>query len=503
MSVDGTVGRSDSSGGMTAGSVRPPAEWPGRVLLLSAVAFWWGAVVAPQLVSLAFPELLGSSAIPWHLNPNTEGSVANAISAAALLAVGILACVNALRSFGSAQDRPFGWFGKLTAGRLGTQDAVHGWIAVAGWAALAATATFLAWEEMSEFKAAAGMSALGDTLLGAAYRSSFWPVLVSPLILVFVLAMGVFVRKGIPSTSSGRQVRALLVLGLAAWLLAVAHEASYVLVFEDKAQVWERLLEETLEFGGTLVIGLGAAIALRGPATGVFGRRRLLKLLAGSMAAVAVLAVIAAVAYRTSLTDARAPTHVGTFYVTLNDEESLVQELGALPAPPGRLELRVANHDPQGRSGTMLWRVMEAGEGGSGRIFREGRLDVPAGEYPSWRSIIGFPRLAEAEGRPLAVQLVAEVEPEAHLRVGAAKTNRHEDRRLWIRGIQAWPDQNIEFITYMATEPTLGKLRDMWRVFTSDWRWLALLADAAIATTLIIFIPALLVTAALPRRSLP
>ena len=53
------------------------AEQP---LVVSAVIFWWGGVVAPHLISLVFPELLPPDAIPDHLNPNSEGTVANAIS---------------------------------------------------------------------------------------------------------------------------------------------------------------------------------------------------------------------------------------------------------------------------------------------------------------------------------------------------------------------------------------------------------------------------------------
>ena len=184
------------------------------------------------------------------------------------------------------------------------------------------------------------------------------------------------------------------------------------------------------------------------------------------------------------------------------EEHSLVQELGVLPAPPARIHLRVANHDPQGRPGTMIWRVMEAGERGEGRILREGRMEVPAGERPKWLSI-DFPPLTYIEGRRLTMQLVADVEPEAQLRIGATKTNRYEDGRLWVNGELTWPDQNIEFRVYMAAEPVWSKLRDKWRVFTSDWSWPVLAVDGAIGMTLITFIPVLLVTAALPRRRSP
>ena len=69
------------SRGMTASPVRRRAQWTSGVLLLGAVAFWWGLIVVPRLVSLAFPELLSPDTIPRHLNPDQEGTVANAVSA--------------------------------------------------------------------------------------------------------------------------------------------------------------------------------------------------------------------------------------------------------------------------------------------------------------------------------------------------------------------------------------------------------------------------------------
>ena len=85
--------------------------------------------------------------------------------------------------------------------------------------------------------------------------------------------------------------------------------------------------------------------------------------------------------------------------------------------------------------------------------------------------------------------------------VGATKTNRYQDGRLWINGELTWPDQNIEFAAYPAPELIRSNLWPMLRALTSDWRWPVLAADVAIAMALITFIPLLLVTAALPRRS--
>ena len=473
---------------MTPSQMRRLADRTGRALLLGAVAFLWGLIVVPRLVSLALPDLLSLDAIPRHLDPDSEGNLANVVSATALLIVGILAFANAVASHRRAV----------------------GWIAAGGWAVLAVTAVYLAWEEVSEFHAD-GTRALDETLLGAAYRSNLWPVLLSPLIVTFVLAMAVFVHKGL----CDRKVRALLILGLTAWLLAVVQEVGYT----SKAGLLARLLEEALEFGGTLVIGLSAATALRGvgcASTGSaqaslgtgrqFGGRFPLTVwwmaVMTIVACVVTIGVVAAVVQRAPLADARALTIVGNFYTRLTDEHSLVQELGALRAPPARIDLRVANRDPQGRPGIMLWRVTEAGEGGSGRILREGRMEVPAGERPEWLSI-DFPPLTYIEGQRLTMQLVANVEPEAHLTVGATKTNRYDDGRLWVNGELTWPDQNIEFIVYMAPEPIWSKLRDKWRVFTSDWSWPILALDGAIGMTLITFIPVLLVTAALPRRGSP
>ena len=472
------------------------AEWTGRIVLLGAVAFWWGAIVVPRLVSLTFPELLPPDAIPRDLDPDNEGSLANAVSGISLLVTALLALANAIVSYRGAR-------------RLFDRPRTEDWIAAAGWTALAVTAAYLAWEEVSEFHTE-GARALGETMLGAAYRSTLWPVVFSPLIAAFVLAMAVFVGKGLPSTRSGREVRALLILGLAAWLLAVAQELGHTV----RASLLTRLLEEALEFGGTLVIGLSAAMALRGAASasGIFGDRGRFRFTVWRMAAVAIVACVAALGvvasdlYRAPLADARARTHVGAFHLLLPDsavgEHSVVQELGALPAPLARIDLRVANHDPEGRPGTLIWRVMEADGRGSGRILREGRVEVAAAEQ-LMRERIDFPPLVEAEGRPLALQLVAELGPGGRLRIGATKTNRYEDGRLWVNGAPAWPDQNIEFAAYMAAEPTRAKLRNMWSTFASDWRWPALAVDGIIGMTLITFIPALLVTAALPRRGSP
>ena len=126
---------------------------------MGAAAFWWGVIVVPRLVSLGFPELLPPSPILRHLNPDNEGIVVNTVSAGALLTVAMLVFVNALRLFGRLRAHDVRRSNAVRIfDRLGSQD----WIAAGGWTVLAVTATFLAWEEIAEFKLAAGMWDLGN-----------------------------------------------------------------------------------------------------------------------------------------------------------------------------------------------------------------------------------------------------------------------------------------------------------------------------------------------------
>ena len=456
------------------------AEWAGRVLLLGAVAFWWGAIVLPRLVSLTFPELLSPDAVPPHLNPDREGSLANTVSAIFLLITALLALGNA-----------------VVSRRRGA-----GLIAVGGWTALAVMTASVAWEEKADFKGgfapAAGRWLFGELWSNTSVIESAW-VLMSPLIMTFVVAMWFLIHKGL----STRAVRAPLILGLTAWLLAIVYdEGAHKIALLGWTKTLSVLLEETLEFSGTLIIGLAAALSLskgrgRELAPGVFGGRRLLRLALGSMAVVAVLGGFvvsgAASTYREQLVDTRGL--VG-FNVSLANEQSLVQEIGVVSAPMASLKLRVTSRDSQDRSGVILWRVREAGVGGSGPILREGRMEVAAGIHPRWENI-DFPLLVEAEGRPLAVQLIAEVEPEAHLRIGGTKTNRLEHLQFWINGMKTWPDQNLELVAYGPGELTRSKFQAIWSHFT--WSWPALAGAAIVGLWIITFIPALLVTVARQR----
>ncbi len=455
----------------------------GRLLLAGGVAFWWGGVVAPRFLSLLSPARLPPEAIPRHLNPEFEGTVANMVSAGALLAVALLALANVVVS----------------------RRRAAGWTAVGGWAALAVTAAYLAWEEISDFHAT-GLAGLERSVFGAglldAMGQNLWVLLLSPLIVLFGLAMGVLLRRELRAPV----VRVPFVLGLTAWLLVLAHEASYAFVFEGRANVLGVVLEETLEFSGALLIGLSAAIAVRRggasqPLAGIPSVRYLRRLAIASIVAVAVLGgVVVAFVFRAPVVDARTPVHSDTFEISLRDGEALVQELRMPADPLGVFRLRLANRDPGGRSGGAAVRVVAAGT--PGLLLAGGRVEFPAGTSPMWRSVY-IPTLAEAEGRPLAVWVIADIPPEAELRIGATQTNRYPSGRLWINGALAWPDQDLEFVAYSAAAPTPSKFEALWRLIASDWRWPVLAVDVAIALTLVTLTPALVLASAMPRGRSP
>ena len=205
----------------------------GLLTLLSAVVFWWGGVVGPQIFALIFPQLLPLDAIPDDLNPNLDGTLANMVSTAAFLVVAFLSCVN---------------------GAIGYHRK-SGWVVVGGWIVLALTLTFLAVEDLD------AVISRGQNIIPVGGYQVHWMLLVSPLILAFLLAMFVFIREG---RLSG-EVRALLTLGIVVWLPALLLDLGPG--FSNHRFIWLTAmgtqLEETLEFGGALLFGLSAMIALR------------------------------------------------------------------------------------------------------------------------------------------------------------------------------------------------------------------------------------------------
>ena len=457
-------------------------RWGGRLLLLSAVTFWWGAIVVPRLVSLVFPQALSPDAIPWHLDPDQDGSAANAVSAAALATAAILAFVIAAMSRRQAA----------------------GWIAVGGWTTLAITTAFLAWEEIFDFHAT-GLTGVARSVFGGevveALGTYVWVMLLSPLIAAFLIGMWAFVRHG-PLTPA---IRTPFMLGLAAWLLAVIFEAIVPIVAKYRPHGLLFLVEETLEFSGALLFGLSAANALRGdrghhllPLTvGSISSRWRVPLL-GSITVVAVLGSLAVVfAFRAPLIDMGAVTHFDTFELRLRAQEAVVQELRMPADPVGRIDLQLVQHDPNGRAGVAAVRIsdLESPE----RILAVGSVEVPTGDGVEWRSIDLLPPVAEPEGQRLAVSVIADIEPEAELRLRATATNQYAEGALWINGVLGDPRFDLEFAVFGAAEPTGSKAEAVWRSFTSDWRLPMLLAIAALGLTLITFFPVALVTAAWRR----
>ncbi len=459
---------------------RPRAGWVGRLLLLGAVLFWWGGVVVPNLVSLAFPGWLAPESIPRDLNPDIdyEGRLANRASTAALLVLGVLAMLAAVVSRGRGEGR----------------------IAVGGWAVLSGTALVLGWEETTEVHSTI-VPAIGSRLLGVDLIASagpyVWVLLVSPLIAAFAILMGIFWVRGLRT----RSVRAPFALGLAVWLFALLCEAVTLAVFRGRASDLMVVMEETLEFGGTLLIALSAAAALArsNPFGDTFSERQIKRVTIGSTLAVLTVGVLfAGLAYRVPLVDSRATAGHVTYWVSLETEQSLAQ---GFPMPAGAvsgLSVPLANRDPERRSGEAIWRVLEGFDSGQGRVLREGRVEVPAGDLPAWIDI-DVPLLTADEGRQVFLQVVADVEPTASLRVGMVKGDRFKDGRLWVNGELTWPDQDLEFVAHGAAEPTRSKAQSLWRLVTSDWPWPVAVATAAVALTTVTLVPVLLIAAIWPR----
>lgn len=444
-------------------AVRQVVGWTARLLLLGAIVFWWGGYVATHLFSLAFPDLLP----PWdptlgRLDADSEGTIANTVSAVTLATVTGLA---------------------LAAAAVGFRRSA-GWITVGGWAALALTTATLTYIELL-------VSKRGGPILVVDYADDLglpWPVVASPLVVAFMLAMWLFVRRGLVT----RAGRAPLTLGIACWAFALLNDALEAGLLAARASALAHVLEETLEFSGALLIGLSAVIVLRHgrpPPYHLFaGRWR--RSLAASFAALAVLGGLAVVfLFRAPLVEAPAPyTRAGAFDVTLTRHEAVVQEIRMPATPVHRLRLLLSNCQSSGHPGTIA--VRAAPTDTPDRILAEGSVQVPAGDCPRWHDVELLPPLTAAEGQRLALQVSAVVAPGAELRVGATKGDRYRDGRLWVNGALAWPDQNLEFVAYSAPEPTWSKLLGIGRL---------LAADLGIALTVITLIPTLLLASIRPR----
>ena len=447
------------------------------MLLLCAVAFWWGGYVAPQLLSLAFPSLLPPDNLLVQLDPEIEHGFANAASAATLLSVALLSAANA-----------------IVGGRRRT-----GRVAVGGWTMLATTAALVAVDEIADIHNYA-LIAVRRLVFGAELASAGWAAIamLSPILAALALAMWIFVSRGLRSAA----VRRPLVLGIGAWLLAAAFDATQSTLHKGQSHVLGSVVEEMLEISGALLILLGAVISLRGTAASrpplrvLGGHWR--KPLIGSAAVVAVCGSLAiAYAFRVLLIDAQG-IYPNAFELRLGAHEAVIQEVRMPAYPIGRLDFRLAHRvGGDGDSGIASVRVtrLESPD----QPLAEYQLEVPAAQVARWTSIDLIPPLVEPHGQRLALQLVADVEPDAELRVGVTQINRYVDGGFWINGARAYPNQDLEFAVYGAPEPTRSKLEAVWRTFRSDGRWPVLLANLGIGLTLITFIPVTLVAAALQR----
>ncbi len=451
-------------------------EWIGRIVLVGVVGLWWGGHVGPQLFSLAFPSVLSPDSLLRQLDPELDEGFANAASAATLLIVALLAAANAA----------VGW-------RLGS-----GRVAVGGWLLLAALVAVIAVSEMSDTHNDAQADVLRN-VFGVEGQPADWAriALMSPLLAAFALAMWLFARHGLGASAA----RVPIVLGAGAWMLSVAYDATQHILLTGQDHVLGSIIEEMLEISGALLIGLGAAMSLRGDSPPTSPRARIVRWrapLIGSFVAVVVLGALAVVfTYRVLLIDVGATPDLHALDLRLFAQETVAQELRMPADPIGRIDLRLAQRDPGGGTGTAAVRI--ASPEHPERTLAVGSVEIPSGVRTHWRSIDLLPPLTEPEGRRLRVSVIADIDADAELWVGVAKSNWYPDGGFWINGEPAAPHQDLEFVAYGTAEPTRSKLRAVWESFTSGWRWPATLARMVVGLTLIAFFPVVLVTAAWRR----
>ena len=440
--------------------IRPWLSGVGLLILMIAVVFWWGAVVGPMTLSLIFPQVTPWESIPTNLDPDQDGTLANTASALVLLMVAILACLNVIAS------------NRRKLGR----------VVMGGWLLLSITAILLAAEDFN-----ASIIRRQHTIPIGGY-DVHWMLLASPFIAAFLVALAGFIK----SDRLPGEVRALLALGTAAWLLSLLHDLVPDYINFRFAWITRMviLLEETLEVGGTILMGLGAVAAL-GIGYGCRLRMRHgIRLLVGS-SIVVVLAgsLVVGLLFRAPFADARARNFSdGMFYITLENGMNALQELQLPDIPIDSLDLKLDNQDERGRSAIVLWRIFD--ESIEGEILREGRLEVESGEQ-GWNSIEFDPPVSGASGRRLILQLVTETEPGLPVYLGATKANLHPGGRLWVNGEITYPDQDVEFVAFSAAELTRSKIHAIWLTFTSDWIWLIVFIDIGISLIIMTLIPLL------------
>ena len=447
------------------------AEWMGRLLLVGVVGMWWGGHVAPQLFSLAFPELLSPDNLLRQLDPELDEGFANAASATTLAIVALLAAANAVVGWRRGDNR----------------------LALVGWCVLAAIVAVIAVSEMSDSHNDPEFD-VRRLVFGTEAPPPEWGriVLVSPLLAAFALGTWIFARRGLVASA----VRVPFALGAGAWLLAVAYDSTQHLLLTGQDHVLGSIIEEMLEISGALLIGSGAARALRAdgapqtPRRARFGGWR--ASLIGSFVVVVVLGTLAvAFTFRVILVDVGATPDLHSLDLRLFAQETVAQEIRMPADPIGRIDLRLAQRDPGGGTGTAAVRITSLEH--PDRTLAEGSVEIPSAIRTLWRSIDLLPPLTEPEGRPLRLTVIADIDSDAELWVGVAKSNWYADGGFWINGEPAAPHQDLEFAAYGTSEPTRSKLSAVWDTFTSSWRWPVTLMRMVIGLTLIAHTPVVLV----------
>ena len=119
----------------------------------------------------------------------------------------------------------------------------------------------------------------------------------------------------------------------------------------------------------------------------------------GSIIAVMTVGVLfVGLVYRVPLVDSRATAGHATYWVSLENQQSLAQGFRMPAGSVSGLSVRLANRALERRSGMATWRVLDAIDARQGSVLREGRVEVPAGDLPAWIDI-DIPLLAAGEGR--------------------------------------------------------------------------------------------------------
>ncbi len=437
------------------------------LLLLGAVAFWWGLVVAPRLFSLAFPARLPPDVLPAWTDPNWDGRLADRVSALTMLAVALQAGYTCIR----------------------LRHPPTKFVSRAGWAVLAVTLATVAFAEVSDVHVR-GLQNIAhasfESDLQAASVVSNWVIVLSPLVVLFAAAMGVFLWRGMDAWSA----RYVLMVGVMARLLVPILEA------------WQRcscgpaqlgiLVEETLEFGGALCFGVAAMIERQRSDSAPLRRDSRLKAWVVAAAIVTLGGgLFLAFVFRPPMADTRLTSRIGSFDLHLPAQSSVIQELGVMPIPLAGIDLRMSTGDPLGRAGRAIWRIADSGTGSPRRFLAQGRLTVPARVWPESVEI-RFPAVTEATVRSVAIQLVADGPSGDGLRIGASNIDLYDRGRLWINGDLDWANHNLEFVLLGAPELTPGKLRTIGSWLTSNRRLPLLMATLGVGLVLTVVIPAVL-----------